>query len=73
MSDQGSSSRRVNTGVILAGVLVVLLLVFALLNTKDVDVDFIIASLTAPLILVIVLCAVLGFIIGWFVGRRRRA
>ena len=49
----------------------VVLLVFALANLDDVRVDFVVDTVKAPLILVIVICAALGFVIGWFVGRRR--
>jgi len=71
---QGSepSSRRFGAGQITVAVVAVVLLVFALANLDDVPVDFVVDTVRAPLILVIVICAALGFVIGWFVGRRRR-
>ena len=47
-----------------------MLLVFALVNIDEVNVDFVFDSVEVSLIVVIALCAGLGFVIGWFVGRR---
>ena len=47
-----------------------LLLLFAVLNTDDIGVDFVADTVKAPLILVIFLSSLLGFVIGWFLGRR---
>ena len=52
--------------------LLALLVLFALLNTDDVHVDYIVDSARASLILVIVVSAVLGGAIGWLFGRRDR-
>jgi len=60
----------VSTPVVVISVLGILLLLFAVLNTDDVGVDFVADTVKAPLILVIFLSALLGFIIGWFVARR---
>jgi uncharacterized integral membrane protein len=48
----------------------IVLLVFALVNLENVRIDFVADDVRAPLVLVIVICAALGFVIGWFVGRR---
>ena len=50
-----------------------MLLVFAILNTDEVAVDFVFDTVRAPLVLLIAICALLGFAIGWFVGRRRHS
>ena len=55
---------------VVIGLLALLLLVFALLNTQEVRVDFILTDTRAPLIFVIVGSAILGFLIGWFVKAR---
>jgi uncharacterized integral membrane protein len=55
---------------VVIAVLALLLVVFALLNTQEVRVDFIFRDTRMPLIFVIVGSAVLGFLIGWFVTAR---
>jgi uncharacterized integral membrane protein len=67
------TSRRFGAAQITVAVIAVVLLVFALANLDDVPIDFVVDTVNAPLILVIVICAALGFVIGWFVGRRRNA
>ena len=47
------------------------LLVFAILNIDDVRVDFAVDTVATPLVVVIALCALLGFV-GWFVGAVER-
>jgi uncharacterized integral membrane protein len=63
--------RKVNVKLILLGVLALILLVFALLNTDEVGVDFIVNTWSAPLILVILIAAVIGFAIGYLVKGHR--
>jgi uncharacterized integral membrane protein len=65
------TSRRFGAAQITVTVIAVVLLVFALANLDDVPIDFVVDTVKVPLILVIVICAALGFVIGWFVGRRR--
>lgn len=64
------TSRRMGAKQITVAVIAIILLVFALVNLEDVKIDFVATDVTAPLVLVIVICAALGFVIGWFVGRR---
>ena len=70
MADAQTPRRRVSGSVIVISVLGLVLLLFAVLNTDEIGVDFIADTVKAPLILVIFLSALLGFVIGWFVGRR---
>jgi uncharacterized integral membrane protein len=65
------SQNRLQPHHIVIGVCLVVLLLFAILNIDDVRVDFAVDTVAAPLVLVIAICALLGFVIGWFVGRRR--
>lgn len=51
--------------------LAVLIVLFAVLNLKDVRVDFAIDSVKIPLILVIALCGGIGLGIGWLIRGRR--
>jgi uncharacterized integral membrane protein len=66
-----SGGRRVSTKAILLGVLALVLVLFAVLNTDEVSVDWILGSWQTPLIVVILLIGLLGFAIGWLVGARR--
>jgi uncharacterized integral membrane protein len=58
---------------IVAGIAAIALLVFALQNSERVDVDFLILDAQVRVIVVILISAALGFVVGWFVGRPSRA
>ncbi|HEX9504446.1 MAG TPA: LapA family protein, partial [Acidimicrobiia bacterium] len=57
------SSRKVSGKVIALGVLAVILVLFALLNTHEVGVDWLFDTVSAPMIVVIGVSALLGFAI----------
>jgi uncharacterized integral membrane protein len=59
--------RKVNVKLILLGLLAAVLLLFALLNTHEVGVDFIFNTWSAPMIVVILIPAAIGFAIGFLV------
>lgn len=62
--------------IIVAAIAVILLVIFALQNSDEAGIDFLFLNGRYPLWLVIAVSAVLGFVIGWAVGRaggRRRA
>ncbi len=72
---EGDDARRsVNPKLVVAIVLVALLALFGILNGDRVEVDFVVTSQRAPLIVVIALSAVLGAVIGgllqWQARRR---
>ena len=67
-NDNGSDGR---TKLIFAGVIIVLLLIFVAQNTESAHVNFLIFDANVSLWFVIVACAALGFVAGWFVGRSR--
>jgi uncharacterized integral membrane protein len=71
MADERPVESRIKPRHIVVGICVLLLVIFALVNLDDVSVDFAADTVEAPLVLVIVVCALLGFVIGWLVGRRR--
>jgi uncharacterized integral membrane protein len=73
MGGNGSADggRRISAKTILLGVLGVVLVLFAGLNTDEVSVDWILGSWETPLIVVILLGGVLGFAMGWLVRGRR--
>jgi uncharacterized integral membrane protein len=56
-----------------AGIGAVLLLVFAIQNAERVDVDFLFFDAEVRVFSVIVVSALLGFVVGWLVGRPSRA
>lgn len=76
MSDErtpGEYRREGPSGkLIAAGVALVLLLFFMLQNRDRASVDFLFWDVEARLWTVIVISAVLGFVIGWLLGRSRR-
>ena len=67
---------RTTTGIgpqqILIGLLVVVLVVFAIANFDRVRVNFLVFDTEARLITVIAVAGGLGFVIGWLVGRPSR-
>jgi uncharacterized integral membrane protein len=59
--------RKVNVKLITLGVLAAILVLFAVLNTHEVGVDFIFNTWSASLIVVILIAAAIGFAIGFLV------
>jgi uncharacterized integral membrane protein len=59
--------RNVNVKLILLGLLAAILVLFALLNTHEVGVDFVFNTWSAPMILVIAISALFGAAIGFLV------
>jgi uncharacterized integral membrane protein len=59
--------RKVNVKLILLGLLAAILLLFALLNTHEVGVDFVFNTWSASLIVVILISALIGFAIGFLI------
>jgi len=66
------AGRNVNPKLVVAAIVGVILIVFAVLNTHDTNVDFIADSVNAPLIVVIVVSAFLGMLLGALLRRRGR-
>jgi uncharacterized integral membrane protein len=67
----GGSSRSITAKQVVVGVLILLVIVLAIANRNKVKVDFIVHDFTMPLFLVIVGSALVGWLIGWFMGRNR--
>ena len=72
-SPEARRSRRDSARTVTIALLGVLLALFAVLNRGDVQVDWIVGSGRAPLIIVIAISVVLGALIAWLGDRRRRA
>ena len=62
-----NDGRKVNVKLILLGAFAAMLVVFAILNTHEVGVDFIFNTWSAPMILVIAIVAAIGFALGFLV------
>ena len=60
----------VRLGII--ALILILVLVFVVQNTKSVALSFLSAEFTAPAWLMLLMVLVLGGVIGWFLGVRRR-
>ncbi len=75
-AEEGSVSRDKEsdgrTRWIVAGVIVVLLLIFVAQNSEKAHINFLFFDHDAAVWFVIVVSAVLGFVAGWLVGRSRR-
>jgi uncharacterized integral membrane protein len=69
--DDGIAS-RIRPKHVVFGLAVLLLVVFALVNTDEVNVDFVVTDTDVALIVVIVVSAVLGALVGWLAPRMRR-
>jgi uncharacterized integral membrane protein len=61
------NGRKVNVKLVVFGVLGAVLVLFALLNTHEVGVDWIFDTVRAPAILVILVSALMGFAMGFLV------
>ncbi|GAA4201105.1 hypothetical protein GCM10022289_13990 [Pedobacter jeongneungensis] len=53
-------------------IVTVLLTIFLMVNTEPVDFDFLVATVPVSKLLVIGICIIIGFIIGFVVGRPRK-
>jgi uncharacterized integral membrane protein len=65
---QRAAASKTLAALVVAGLLVA----FGVANHNDVPVDWIVGTTQTPLIVVIAVSAVLGAILGFAVGRRRR-
>jgi uncharacterized integral membrane protein len=72
MAGDGGSGRNVSPKMILVGILIVIVVILALVNSQDIKVDFVVADVTLPLFVVIVGSALIGLIVGYFIGRREK-
>ena len=66
-----SSSRSVTPKVILIGILVLVIVILAAVNSQKVKVDFVFGDFTVRLFTIIVGSAAIGWVVGWFMGRHR--
>jgi uncharacterized integral membrane protein len=67
----GRRDTRAQARWIVAAVLAVLVILFAVLNSQDVEVDWIVTTTETPLVVVMALCAVAGLVIGRLLAWQR--
>ena len=72
MSQTSSQKSSVTAGRIAVGLLVALIVVFAVLNSQSVRMHWIVTTTDTPLFILLVLFALIGLLIGYIVGRRPR-
>ena len=72
MAGDGGSGRTISPKLIVAAILVVVVVILAIVNSQDIKVDFVIADVTLPLFALIVGSALIGLIVGYFIGRREK-
>jgi uncharacterized integral membrane protein len=58
---------------IVAGIAAIVLVIFAIANFKTVEVNFLFFTTQARVVTVILVSGLLGFLVGWAVGRPGRA
>ncbi|PWS29919.1 lipopolysaccharide assembly protein LapA domain-containing protein [Pedobacter paludis] len=61
-----------STKTIFIIILTALLTIFLMVNTEPVDFDFLVTTVAVSKLLVIGICIIIGFIIGFIVGRPRK-
>ena len=61
-----------STKTIFIIILTVLLTIFLMVNTEPVDFDFLVTTVAVSKLLVIGICIIIGFIIGFIAGRPRK-
>jgi uncharacterized integral membrane protein len=69
-ADHATRSSRERARLLAIGILVVIAVLFAVLNFDEVKVHLLFGTATLPLVIVIVICLLVGFVIGALWNRR---
>jgi uncharacterized integral membrane protein len=72
MAGDGGSGRSISPKLVLVAILVVIVVVLAIANSQDTTVDFVVDDISLPLFVVIVGSALIGLVVGYFLGRREK-
>lgn len=67
----GSKSSKISPKMILVGILILVIVIFSAVNSQKFKVDFVFGDFTVRLFTVIVGSAAIGWVVGWFMGRKR--
>lgn len=70
MADEQARS-GITAKQVIVGILVLVVVILAIANAGKVKVDFVVGDVQMRLFVVIVGSAVIGWVIGWFMGRNR--
>jgi uncharacterized integral membrane protein len=73
MAGDGGSGRSISPKMIIVAILVVIVVVLAIANSQETKVDFVVADISLPLFVVIVGAALIGLVVGYFLGRREKS
>lgn len=71
MANGDGGGRNISAKQVIIGVLILVVVILAIANSGKVKVDFVVGNIEMRLFVVIVGSALIGFLIGWFVGRNR--
>ena len=63
-SNQSKPKKRSNAKLIVAAIAAVLAILFVIVNTNQVKINFIFFKVTAPLLVALIVAMLLGFIVG---------
>lgn len=63
-SNQPKPKKRSNAKLVVAAIAAVLAIVFVIVNTNQVEINFIFFKVTAPLLIALIVAMLLGFIVG---------
>jgi uncharacterized integral membrane protein len=76
MSERREGRRKeadVSAKRMLGGAALLLLLLWFVLNTQEVEVDLIVTTVTMPLFIALIIAGLLGALVGWVLPRLRRS
>ena len=65
-----TSKRKLSSRTTVAAILGGLIALFAVFNSQTVEINWIVTATHTPLIVVIAVCGLLGFAVGWMLARR---
>lgn len=68
---ESASGRSVSPKMVVVGILVLVVVVLAVVNSTEVPIDLVVTTVRLPLFVVIVGSAAIGWVVGWFTGRRK--
>ena len=71
MANGDGGGRTITAKQVIIGVLILVVVILAIANSGKVTVDFVVGDIEMRLFLVIIGAALIGFVVGWFVGRNR--
>lgn len=71
MARSDAGGRGITAKQVAVGILILVVVVLAIANSGRVKVDFVVGNVELRLFVVIVGSALIGWVVGWFMGRNR--